>query len=209
MKLAFAENRVVVEPGAELSAVLQDTSGIAILGTSPGNSLLLEFNNTGFMTDVTTSFVYNADSYTTGRLTFPLPGDLEWGQHSVALHASDALGNVGSDTLSFTINPEPGSVWADIRSVTLFPNPTAGFCRLLVDLTVPMDVQWDIYSLAGSRLWTRQVYLNAGGDTIEWSGRDSQNDEIANGTYIYVLRGLGATADGREIRKTGKLVIMR
>ena len=204
--MSFSDNRYRVRAGDELTATLADSSGIAILGTSPGNSLLLELDNSGFMTDVTGSFVYEPDSYTTGRLVFPLPGDLADGRHLAALHASDALGNVGSDTLGFEIM---ASSVVGINSVTLFPNPTPGYCRLLFELSDPMEVRWDIYSLAGSRLRSIQSTLGAGPQILEWDGRDGQNDEIANGTYLYVLRGLGAAADGREIRKTGKLVIMR
>jgi len=122
------------------------------------------------------------------------------------LFRSDALGNVGSDTLSFEIVAEG---IADIHSVTLFPNPTPGPCRLVFELSDPMQIQWDIYTLAGSRLRTIKQQLSAGPQIIEWDGRDAQSDEIANGTYLYVLRGVGATSDDREIKKTGKLVIMR
>lgn len=204
--MGFEDGDYRVQPGALMTATLADTSGVAILGTSPGNSVLLEFDNTGFLTDVTTSFAYDADSYTSGRLSFPLPRDLPAGRHLAALFASDVLGNVGTDTLSFEIG-EAGK--GTINSVTLFPNPTPGYCRLLFELGDPMEVQWDIYSLAGSRLRTIRAKLGAGPQVLEWDGLDGRHDEIANGTYLYVLRGLGAGADGREIRKTGKLVIMR
>lgn len=207
INLAFENGRFRVRPGDPLTATLTDTSGIAILGTSPGNSLLLELDNNGRMTDVTSSFTYAPDSYTNGSLVFPLPADLAAGAHKAALHASDALGNVGSDTLSFVIVP---AGVAGIEDVTLFPNPTPGPCRLLFELSDPMAVQWDIYTLAGGRLRTlRENYTEAGPRILEWDGRDTMGDEIANGTYLYVLRGTGPAADGREIRKTGKLVIMR
>ncbi len=207
MGLAFEDNRYKVTPGTILIATLSDTSGIAILGTTPGNSLLLEFDDTGFMTDVTGSFAYDANSYTQGRLSIPLPGDLKLGPHMVALHASDALGNVGSDTLSFEVAPAgvPG-----IDKITLFPNPTAGPCRLLFELSDPMEIQWEIYSLSGRRIRTMQEqFAQAGPRILAWDGRDNQGDEIANGTYLFVLRGLGGGGQGRGISKTGKLVIMR
>jgi len=205
--LAFEGGRYRVRPGDALTATLTDTSGIAILGTSPGNSLLLELDNTGRMTNVTGSFSYAPDSYTNGSLVFPLPADLAAGAHRAALHASDALGNVGSDTLSFVIVP---SGVAGIEDITLFPNPTPGPCRLLFELSDPMAVQWDIYTLAGNRIRTlREEFSEAGPRILEWDGRDTQGDDIANGTYLFVLRGTGASADGREITKTGKLVIMR
>ncbi len=207
ISLAFTGGRHRVHPGDALSASLVDTSGIAMLGTSPGNSLLLELDDSGRMTDVTPAFAYDPDSYTSGGLVYPLPQDLPSGIHRAALHASDALGNVGSDTLSFEIVP---SEVAGIEDVTVFPNPTPGPCRLLCELSDPMAVQWDIYTLAGQRLRTIQAEpADAGPCILEWDGRDSQGDEIANGTYLFVLRGAGASADGREITKTGKLVIMR
>lgn len=207
IRLAFPDGRFRVRSGDQLTATLTDTSGIAILGTSPGNSLLLELDDTGRMTNVTPSFIYDPDSYTRGSVVFPLPADLAAGPHRAALYASDALGNVGTDTLSFQI--VPASV-IGIEDVTLFPNPTPGPCRLLFELSDPMAVQWDIYTLAGNRLRTlREEFSEAGPRILEWDGRDHRGDEIANGTYLYVLRGAGASEDGREITKTGKLVIMR
>jgi hypothetical protein len=207
IQLAFEGGRYRVRPGDALTAALSDTSGVSILGTTPGNSLLLELDDSGRMTNVTASFAYDPDSYTSGALVFPLPADLAAGAHRAALHASDALGNVGSDTLSFLIVP---AGVADIVDVTLFPNPTPGPCRLLFELSDAMAVQWDIYTLAGRRLRSlREEFTGAGPRILEWDGRDAKGDEIANGTYLFVLRGSGASADGREITKTGKLVIMR
>ncbi len=39
-------------------------------------------------------------------------------------------------------------------------------------------------------------------------GRDSEGDEVANGTYLYVLRGQ-VDGDSHGFRQTGQLVIMR
>lgn len=200
-------NRYRVRPGDVLTAAFTDTSGIAILGTSPGNSILLEFDNTGFMTEVTESFSYDPNSYTTGRMLFPLPSDISTGKHSVAVHASDALGNVGSDTLRFTV-AEYGVT--GIKDVTVFPNPTPGPCRLIFDLTDGMDITWEIYTLSGLRVKEiTDSFGSPGPGILEWDGRDEQGDEIANGTYLYVLRGNWAGNDGHELKETGKLVIMR
>lgn len=205
--LAFADNKYRVRPGDSLNATLDDTSSIAILGTSPGNSILLEFDDTGFMTNVTGTFRYEADSYQRGTLEFPLPADLEPGKHKAALHASDALGNVGSDTLSFQLVPAGVVGLAD---VTVFPNPTSGPCRLIFELSDPMTVRWEIYTLAGRRLKTVERLFESGGPGIlEWDGLDAEGDEIANGTYLYVLRGTYGLDEVRDLTKTGKLVIMR
>ncbi len=206
INLAFEDNRYRVRAGDQLTAALQDTSSIAILGTTPGNSLLLEFDNTGFMTDVTHSFTFDADSYTNGQLSFPLPADLPLGSHLAALHASDALGNVGNDTISFLIVPENV---VGMESITLFPNPTPGPCRLIFELSDPMLVKWEIYTLSGHRIKSVVEELSAGPQIIPWDGRDDQGDEIANGTYLYVLRGNVTGGGERDITETGKLVIMK
>lgn len=206
INLAFENNRYRVKPGTQLTATLQDTSSIAILGTTPGNSLLLEFDDSGFMTDVTGSFIFEADSYTDGKISFPLPGDLALGNHQAALHASDVLGNVGNDTISFVIVAD--SI-VGMESVTLFPNPTPGPCRLIFELSDPMAIKWDIYTLSGHRIKSMEETMTAGPQLISWDGRDDQGDEIANGTYLYVLRGNVAGDADRDITETGKLVIMR
>jgi hypothetical protein len=205
--MAFENDRYTVRPGTPLTAALADTSGIAILGTAPGNSLLLEFDDSGFMIDVTPSFTYEPNSFTQGRLSIALPADLGLGRHTASLHGSDALGNVGSDTLSFEVAPAGVS---GIDRITLFPNPTPGPCRLIFELSDPMEVQWEIYTTSGRRLKTvRRSFAQAGPRILEWDGRDDQGDEIANGTYLYVLRGFGGAEEGRDVTSTGKLVIMR
>ncbi len=207
IELAFADHLQSVRSGALLEAQLSDPSGIAILGTSPITSILLEFDETGFMTDITPSFRYDPDSYTTGRIGMALPADMEPGEHVVSLYAADALGNVGSDTLSFRIQDE---ITTGIASVALFPNPTHGPCRLVFDLGEPMHLRWDIYTLAGHCIRTIEAdFEEAGRSQIEWNGRDDQSDEIANGTYLYVLRGRSASDPEHPFHHTGKLVLMR
>lgn len=207
IELNFADNRTRVTPGATLTATLRDTSSIAVLGNAPGNSINLEFDDSGFWTDVTGSFSFDPDDHTRGELAFGLPPDLVPGRHVAALYAADVHGNVGADTLGFTLlaGSESG-----IFDVTLFPNPTPGPCRLVFELSTAMNVRWDIYTTAGRRVRTmREGVLAAGPRIIHWDGRDNEGDEMANGTYLYVLRGLGGGHDGSDLIRTGKLVIMR
>ena len=86
---------------------------------------------------------------------------------------------------------------------------------MIFELSGPMDVQWEIYTLSGRRIRTIWESFQAGPRILHWDGRDQAGDEIANGTYLYVLRrtwpeGTRPPGDqGRDITKTGKLVIMR
>jgi len=62
----------------------------------------------------------------------------------------------------------------------------------------------------GSRVTSMREDFGAPGPGImRWDGRDQRGDEIANGTYLFVLRGLGAAEQDADLIKTGKLVIMR
>jgi len=136
-----------------------------------------------------------------------LPPDLDLGSHQVALFASDVLGNVGSDTLSFLLT---ASGITNIADVTLFPNPTPGPCRLVFELSDPMDITWDIYTLAGRRITTiRQQFATPGPKVLHWEGRDTWGDDIANGVYLYVLRGDWEGSAGRAVEQTGQVVIMK
>ncbi len=205
--LELGEGRYRVQAGTPLRAALHDTSGINILGSNPANSLLLEFDGNGLYTDVTDRFIFSPGSYTRGRLEVPLPGDLALGDHQVALLASDMFGNVGSDTLSFELGV---AGVADIFDATVFPNPTPGPCRLVCETSDPMDLQWDIYTVSGRCIRSlRENFDSAGAKILEWDGRDGEGDQIANGVYLFVLRGTTAADAGHQIRKTGQLVIMR
>ncbi len=207
IQLAFGDGLVRVPTGSSLQAVISDTSGVNTLGSNPGNSVLLEFDGSGIYSDVSDQFAFDAGSYTRGRLQVALPSELGLGQHRVALLASDMFGNVGSDTLGFEL---VASVIPDIYDVSVFPNPTAGPCRLLCDVSEPMALRWDIYTVAGHCIRTIRADGSAAGPKIlAWDGRDGEGDGIANGVYLYVLRGTAAADAAHEIRKTGQLVIMR
>jgi hypothetical protein len=205
--LSFPGGRLRVQTGAELTAALFDTSGINILATNPANSVLMEFDGSGIYLNLSDAVVFEPGSYTRARLSTVLPPDLDLGPHQVVMTASDMFGNVGSDTLQFTLEAAGVAV---LRDAAVFPNPSAGPCRLVCDLTAPMDLRWDIYTVSGRRVRSiapEQTY-SAGPAIVEWDGRDEMGDVIANGVYLYVLRGTKPGSD-REIRETGQLVIMR
>jgi hypothetical protein len=205
--LAFPDGRYRVPPGTALGGALVDTSGVNVLGTTPNSSILFELDGSGVLTDVTDAFTFAPGSYTEGRIELALPPDLAPGAHRLALFASDVLGNVGSDTLAFLVVPA-GTV--GLAGVTLFPNPTPGDCRLVFELSEPMIVEWDIYTVGGRRVWRqREEFATAGPKILRWDGRDGEGDEIANGVYLYVLRGSRADDPGREVREKGQIVIMK
>jgi hypothetical protein len=205
--LAFAGGSTRVKTGAELRADLADTSGVSILGTTPLNSVLLEFDGTGQMNNVTDRLVFDSGSFTRARVTTPLPENLAPGPHRVALFASDLLGNVGSDTLSFHVVAEAVT---GLQDVSVFPNPTSGPARLLFETSDPMTVTWTVFTVGGRAVWqTSHSFSEAGPQVLAWDGRDSRGDEIANGVYLYVVRGAAVGDAKHPVTVNGKIVLMK
>lgn len=206
ISLAFADNRRRVPPGAALRAGISDTSGISVLGSNPSNSILYELDDSNILTNVTDAFAFVPGSFTAGQLELSLPADLAQGRHMLRLYASDALGNVGTDTLSFQVVSASVPGFAEVM---LFPNPTPGPCRLLFELSDPMSVEWHIHTVSGRRIWSGRDSLPAGPQVMTWEGRDADGDEVANGVYLYVLKGRWEGSAGREATRTGQIVIMK
>jgi hypothetical protein len=205
--LAFAGGSTRVKTGTELHADLSDSSGVSILGTTPLNSVLLEFDGTGQTSNVTDRLVFDSGSYTRARVAVPLPENLAPGLHLAAVFASDLLGNVGSDTLSFHVVADAVT---GLQDVTVFPNPTAGPARLLFETSDPLTVTWTIYTVAGRAVWqTTRHYAEAGPQVLAWDGRDARGDEIANGVYLYVVRGSAAGDARHPVTVNGKIVLMK
>ncbi|MDO9693868.1 MAG: C25 family cysteine peptidase [Candidatus Latescibacteria bacterium] len=205
--LAFAGGSTRVKTGAELRADLADSSGVSILGTTPLNSVLLEFDGTGQMNNVTDRLVFDSGSFTRARVSTPLPENLAPGPHRVALFASDLLGNVGSDTLSFHVVAEAVT---GLQDVSVFPNPTSGPARLLFETSDPLTVTWTIFTVGGRAVWqTTHSFSEAGPQVLAWDGRDSRGDEIANGVYLYVVRGAAAGDAQHPVTVNGKIVLMK
>ncbi|MBK9302789.1 MAG: hypothetical protein IPM94_02565 [bacterium] len=205
--LAFAGGSTRVKTGAELRADLADSSGVSILGTTPLNSVLLEFDGTGQMSNITDRLVFEPGSFTRARATVPLPENLVPGPHEAAVFASDLLGNVGSDTLSFHVVAEAVT---GLQDVSVFPNPTAGPARLLFEISDPMTVTWTLFTVAGRAVWqTTRSFAEAGPQVLAWDGRDARGDEIANGVYLYVVRGVAAGDARHPATVNGKLVLMK
>ncbi len=205
--LAFAGGSTRVKVGTELHADLADSSGVSILGTTPLNSVLLEFDGNGEMSNVTDRLVFDPGSYTRARVSVPLPENLAPGPHAAAMFASDLLGNVGSDTLSFHV---VAAAVTGLQDVSVFPNPTSGPARLLFETSDPLTVTWTIFTVAGRAVWqTTHSFAEAGPQVLAWDGRDSRGDEIANGVYLYVVRGSTVDDARHPVTVNGKLVLMK
>lgn len=89
-----------------------------------------------------------------------------------------------------------------------YPNPFNSDTVIGFTLPTRSTVELDIYNLAGQRVATliHQV-LEAGIHTAPWNGRNSSDQPLASGTYLYRLQVDGTDADAAyaEVRKLALL----
>ncbi|MFO7914378.1 MAG: type IX secretion system sortase PorU [Candidatus Krumholzibacteriales bacterium] len=195
-----------VKKGSRLFVDIADDNGIAILGKDPQNSILLEFDDSGYPIQVTDYFQYDHNSYTSGGLEYSLNEDFDIGDHSVLLRVFDNLGEMSTDTLNFSIVEEGVHKISDAFN---FPNPLSESTNFVFQLTSPAKVKFAIYNLSGKKIWERRISAVEGYNSIYWDGTDYANNTVANGTYIYLIDAKFPGTLGRNEKVKGKVVVLK
>jgi hypothetical protein len=93
-----------------------------------------------------------------------------------------------------------------ISSLVVYPNPFTKSTVFMFDIGSPGEVKIDIYTVSGRLIKTlsKQVgQLEVGYTQVMYDGTDNQDQQIANGTYIYKVT---TTNNGKKCSKTGKFV---
>ena len=212
IQLAFEGEARTVQPGAVLEAVIEDPSGVNVLGTVPANSILVEFDGQGVSTDVTERFELDEDSFTKGRILYELPSTLQPGPHRLVLSAGDMLANRSSAELGFEVSAA-GTM--ELGAHAPYPNPFAETTRFVAEVVAPAgtvtDLDLDIFTVDGRRVRTLRARIDSGGSRVilPWDGTDARGGEVANGTYLYVLRAHFPTDPPLTRISTGRVVRMR
>jgi len=195
-----------VKKGSRLFVDVEDENGIAILGKSPQNSILLEFDDSGYPIQVTDYFQYEHNSFTRGGLEYTLNEDFDIGDHSVLLRVFDNLGEMSTDTLNFSIIEEGIHKISDSFN---FPNPFRESTNFVFQLTSEARVKISVYNLSGKKIWEERVNGVEGYNSIFWDGTDYANNQVANGTYIYLLDARFEGTLERNEKVKGKVVVLR
>ena len=209
IQLAFENNATQVTPGSTLTASIEDESGINVLGSKAVNSILLEFDESGFPIDLTSQFSLDPGEFTKGTLQYEIPSDLSPGEHTVTVSAADMLENVTVVEIRFEVIAS-GNL--EIANHVVYPNPFREDTRFVVEVTGEggATVELTVYTVDGKAVQrlTDQVDGNGGAMVIPWDGRDLRGDEVANGVYLYTVRASFAEPGISEV-VTGRVVRMR
>jgi len=132
------------------------------------------------------------------NLVLTLRPELEPGEHSIAIQASDIHGNVAqTGEMRFQVSSR-----FDIQYLGNHPNPfkyETVFCYILTDAA--REVSLKIYTVSGKliRTFANSELISADYHEIEWDGKDEWGSNVANGVYFFRLKAEGIEKS-REIK---------
>lgn len=203
------QSAYLVDSSPILIVKLTDETGLNTTGTGIGHKLegiLNEQVNNPI--DFTNYFTSDLDAGgRSGKISYQF-SKLDGGDYSIQVKAWDIFNNFSTEKAYFSVVSDDDLV---VRDIYNYPNPFVGRTTFTFqhNLSEPVDVKIRIFTIAGRLIKEiEQQYINDKYVTIDWDGRDSDGNELANGTYLYKL--IVKTSDGR-INKSylGKLAVIR
>ncbi len=192
-----------VQQQSELVVELVDENGINLTGEVGHRIELIIDDN--IRKDVTEFFVYDVNSFTSGKLRYALP-TLSNGTHTLKISAWDNLNNYSESQLSFTTASASNLM---LDRVINYPNPFADETTFTFQYQSPNGIgeaSIKIYTVYGRLIREIRDTARAGFNKITWDGRDEDGDLVANGVYLYKV----VVDDGEKtLEKIEKLAITR
>ncbi len=196
--------------GDSLLVRLTDSSGLNLAGAIGHGITLVIDDKLDESYNLNGLFEFDRDSYTTGRLIFPL-ATVAPGRHQFKIKAWDNVNNASMVEFSAEIGT---SDQLALRDLLNHPNPMNASTTFYFELTESVaELNVSVYTLSGKKIWTTSRYdLKAdrypnAATGIVWDGRDNEGDRVGAGVYIYRVVASRAAA-GDDVEKFGKLVVL-
>lgn len=198
---------------ATLYVDVSDSNGVNLTG-SAGHGIIVTIDGE-FPIDLTDSFSYELDSYTSGTAEYTFSvGEINPGLHTAEAIAWDAANNPNTAQVSFEVTG-----WDELRitDVLNYPNPFNNYTRFTFVLAGAeaegSDITIKIYTVAGRLV--KVIDGIVGSDSFNysepnllWNGRDHSGTQVSNGVYLYKVLVEG-NPSRRLVEETGKLIVMR
>lgn len=151
----------------------------------------------------------NVDDFTKGATQYKF-SELSDGLHTLTLKAWDVYNNSSTAEIQFIV---AGDDKLEITRVLNYPNPFVSYTEFWFNHNrpfEPLDVQVQVFTVAGKIVWTKNETINTDGflsrDVI-WDGRDDFGDRIGKGVYVYKIT-VKSTLTNQRVEKFEKLVIL-
>ena len=171
----FAENENLV-------IRLSDPIGINVTNEI-GHEIILFDLESGSETNITNQFYYDYNSIISGRIILP---NLNNKDLNIEIQAWDNANNPNKKSIKLErYDKEKLKVYNAYN----FPNPFSRSTRFIFEITKNADITIELFTLGGRRI--KKFHYNnlqIGYHYIEWDGRNSFGDIIANGVYLYVIK---------------------
>ncbi|MCI0473750.1 MAG: T9SS type A sorting domain-containing protein, partial [Ignavibacteria bacterium] len=145
--------------------------------------------------------------YKYGTIEFPYE-NIPDGQYTLRLRAWDTYNNLSEQEITFNVK---NSSALSVFNVFNYPNPMKDNTNFTFqhNLNTSLSAEIKIFSVAGRVIKTiKRTNITDKFVSIDWDGKDSDGDFIANGTYIYKL--IIKSEDGAFSNiQTGKLAKLK
>ena len=164
-----------------MKIIIEDEiSGVNIAGDI-GHKIILTLDENEKI-DLTDYFQYEQDSYTAGKILYPLTNISE-GNHQVSIKAWDNCNNSSVAGADFTVVSNDQLILRDLLN---YPNPFSTNTEITFWINQDCDVCIKIYTLSGRLIRTiDRLRAENGFNHFYWDGMDQDQDSLANGVYLY------------------------
>ncbi len=190
-------------------ALLSDSSGINTTGNGVGRDITLKLMPTDKTYTLNTYYTANTDSYTSGRVEFPIPS-LAKGKHAATLKVWDVVNNSTEQSVDFVVADE--DVFT-LNRLLNYPNPFTQKTAFFFEHNRPyysLDVLIQVYTVTGKLVKTIRYTIPESSSLrsapIEWDGRDDYGGKLGRGTYLYKAKV--RCSSGETTEKLEKLVVL-
>lgn len=196
----------IVNQNPKLIADFNDENGLNLTGTI-GHKIEATINDNDNNKIDLTPFYTSGSGFQTGTVEYPMH-NLANGKYKLEIKAWDTYNNFSVSDISFEVS---NNSELSMDNVYNYPNPMKDQTTFIFqhNSDEPMEAEIKIYTVSGRLI--RELNKTNITDkfvNIDWDGKDSDGDYIANGTYIYKVV-LKSENGNFSKSTTGKLAMLK
>jgi hypothetical protein len=196
----------LINQDSKIIADFFDENGINLTGAIGHKIEAIINGNENEKIDLTS--YYNATSgYKYGTISYDYKS-IPDGQYTLKLRAWDTYNNLSESEITFNVK---NNAALSVFNVFNYPNPMKDNTNFTFqhNSNVSLNAEIKIFSVAGRVIKTiKRTNITEKFVSIDWDGKDSDGDFIANGTYIYKLIIKSESGEFSNIQ-TGKLAKLK
>lgn len=189
-----------VGSSSTLYATVTDSTSISVMSGNMGHNMSLWFDNDrDNQLAVNEYFTFSSGSYRDGWLEYPLSG-LTPGRHTAHLQVWDAYGNSSLAQLSFVVSDTPQSGF-DVDATDKIAGQSMRFITTIESAETATDVETEVYSLAGQRVWHHAATVAAHNTytAVDWCLTDYAGTKVPKGVYFYRSKANGKKTSTKKM----------